>query len=208
MLFLLARQKALGLVTLSGQQAHGLGEGPLQMGVADLGAAATGYLARRSLHRTHQAGVRQKLPFRGKAADVVDLVKQHQAQDLAHARNRTQPIERVHLDGAIQIQLDVADDFVQGIQEPEINLNVGADTGIGEALGDLQGGAVPGVDQLLAEGGQVVLAVGVDEVGDDLRPLVYQVHAAAQKITGLAQALGINVADGQVAATQQEGNLF
>ena len=67
--------------------------------------------------------------------------------------------------------------------------------------------AVPGIDQLLAEDGQVVLAVGVDEVGDHLGALVHQVHAAAQQIAGLAQALGIGIGLGQVAAAQQLGDL-
>src|SRR5215831_10738628 len=55
---LLPRQEALGLVALARQEAGGLGEGPLQMGVADLGSAAALDLARRCLQRPDQPGVR------------------------------------------------------------------------------------------------------------------------------------------------------
>jgi tetratricopeptide (TPR) repeat protein len=46
------------------------------------------------------------------------------------------------------------------------------------------------------------------QVGDDFGALVHQVHAAAKQIAGFAQALGIGVRHGQVAAAQQLGDLF
>jgi hypothetical protein len=74
-------------------------------------------------------------------------------------------------------------------------------------IGDAQGLAVLGVDQLLAEGGQVVLRVGGLNVRDQLGALVDQKHPPPQEIAGRAQALGIDVSLGQVAAAQEIGDL-
>ena len=129
---------------------------------------------------------------------------------MPHAGNRPQPIEGVgvvHFHGTLQIELDIANEIVQGVQQTQIEFDTLADAGIVKTFGDLERLPVPGVDQLLAEGRQVVLTVGVDHVGDDLGAFVDQVHAAAQEVAGFAQALGIGVGDGQVAAAQQLGDL-
>ncbi|SRR6266849_9256387 len=62
-LLLFAGQEALGLVALASQQAGGFREGPLQMGVADLGPAAARHLAGRQLLRPDETGVRQNSPL-------------------------------------------------------------------------------------------------------------------------------------------------
>src|SRR6516165_3086843 len=68
MLLLLSGQETLGLVTLPGQETGGLGEGPLQMGIADLGSTAAFDLPSRCLQRPYQPGVRQKLSLAGETA--------------------------------------------------------------------------------------------------------------------------------------------
>src|SRR5262249_22519552 len=150
-----------------------------------------------------QPGVGQKVPLAGKPSDGVDLVEQHQGQDLAHSRNRTQPIEGVgvvHLDGAFQVELDIANQIVQTIQQTQIDLAALVDDGIDGSLGNLERLPVAGIDKLLAERRQVVLTVGVDHMRHDLGTFVDQVHAPAQEVAGLAQALRVSVGKGQVAA--------
>src|SRR5262249_7991104 len=75
----------------------------------------------------------------------------------------------------------------------------------GEAVGDVQLGAVGGVGELLGEGGEVVLAIGVLDVGDGLGAFVDEVHTSAEQVAGGAHAGGIDVGDGDVAATKQAG---
>src|SRR5262249_60677299 len=87
----------LGLLALAQQQVDRLGEGPAQVRIADLLAAEAALLARRLVTRSYQPGIRDKLADRSEAADVVDLVQQHQGEDLAHARDRAQPIVGVGL---------------------------------------------------------------------------------------------------------------
>src|SRR5262249_21439307 len=45
-------------------------------------------------------------------------------------------------------------------------------------------------------------------MGNDLGPLMDQVHAPAEQVAGFPQSLGISVGDGAVAATQEVGNLL
>src|SRR5271155_276234 len=60
------------------------------MRVANLLAAAAQLLAARLVGAAHQARIAEEVANLGKAADVVDLVKQHQGQNLADAGHGTQ----------------------------------------------------------------------------------------------------------------------
>src|SRR5262249_28625852 len=82
-LFQLPPLPLLGPLTAAQEQAGGLAEGPAQVGVADLLPAPAEHLAGRLVPRTHQACIRQELPLGAEAADVVNLVEQHQGEDLA-----------------------------------------------------------------------------------------------------------------------------
>src|SRR6516162_1991512 len=101
-LLLAASQPLFGLLTFADEQAGGLGEGPLQVGVADLVAAAALLLAGRLVCAADQPSVGQKLSDFGEAADVVDLVEQDQGQHLADAGHGTQAVKGlriIHLGG-------------------------------------------------------------------------------------------------------------
>src|SRR5207237_5173612 len=89
-----------------------------------------------------------------------------------------------HRGGAGQVQFDVAEQRVVLIDEGEIDVNHAADAGIGETFGDLEFFAVGSISELLAEGGVVVLAVGVLNVGDRFGAFVNQVHAPTQQVAG------------------------
>src|SRR5262249_40172822 len=140
-----------------------------------------------------------------------DLVEHHQPQDLADPGNRPQPGKGlcvVHLGGPRQVQLEVADLRVVGVDQGQIDPDVPLDARVGEAGGQVQFGAVGGVGELLGQGRVVVLAVGVDQVGQRLSPAADQVSAAAEQVAGLAHALGVDVGLGQHAAAQQDGDLL
>ena len=66
----------------SREQDGRFGEGPLQMGVADLVAAEALASCRPTRGAAHQPGVGEELADLGEAADVVDLVEQDQARIL------------------------------------------------------------------------------------------------------------------------------
>jgi hypothetical protein len=83
-----------------------------------------------------------------------------------------------------------------------------AHAGVGEAGGQVEFLAVGGVTELLAQGRLVVLAVGVDQVGEQLGALADEESPAAQQVTGGAHGLGGDVGDGQVAAAEEACDLL
>src|SRR5262249_43587777 len=87
----------LGALTGAQEQARRLGEGPAQVGVADLLATGAQLFAARFMGATHQPGVRQKLPGRVEAPDGMRLVEQDQRQHLADPGNAPQPVEGLHV---------------------------------------------------------------------------------------------------------------
>src|SRR5262249_54927613 len=135
-----------------------LGEGPLEVGVADLVAPGALLLAGRLVGATHQPGVREELASGREAADVVDLIKQDEGQDLADAGHRAQALEGlrvVHPGGPAQVQLQGADLLVVGVEQRQVGLGAAADAGVAEAAGDVQLLAVGGVASFLASGGRL-----------------------------------------------------
>src|SRR5438309_825358 len=72
-------------LTGSQEQTGSLAKGPAQVGVADLLATGAVDLAGRDVLAAHQSGIGEELPGAVEAEDVVDLVKNHQRQDLADA---------------------------------------------------------------------------------------------------------------------------
>ena len=95
------------------------------MGVADLAAATTVTLPADVFCGRISRAYDRNVPRR-QTADVVDLVEQHQGQDLAHAGNRTQPIE-----GSASSTLTVRSRYSStspmsrpGVEQMEIELDV------------------------------------------------------------------------------------
>src|SRR6516225_8041787 len=153
MLVGLARQESFGLVALACQQASGFGKGPLELRVADLGAAHAGDFARRGLLRSNQPRVREKVSFVRETPDVMNLIEQHQCENLADTRDTLQQVVAVRgldLDGTSQVQFYLADQLVECIQQTHVDVHAQSDTGVDEAAGDVELGAIAGVDELLA----------------------------------------------------------
>ena len=120
------------------QEQHGrFGERPLQMDVAHLRAAGAELLAAGLLHALDQPRVRGELLHAIEARDVVDLVEDRQREDLADARHRAQPVERVGIVAlrlADDRQLEVDDERVVLVDQRQVDLDALPHTRIGEVL--------------------------------------------------------------------------
>ena len=204
--FLVPFHPRLGPVALPKPQAHRLAEGPTQMGVADLFVARALLFAGRLVAAPHQSRVRQKLAHFGKAANVVDLVKEDQGQDFADAGDRPQPGQRVgivHLGVAFEVQFELVNAFVELVDQFQVGFDGDPDRGVFESLGHVEFLAIAGKDELFAEGGMVVLAIGVLDVGDEVGTLADEEEPAAEQIASFAEPLGIHVGGGKVAAAEE-----
>src|SRR5262249_52855644 len=210
MVLLAAGQPLFGLLALAEKQAGCRGEGPLQVGVADLVAAGALLLAGRLVAAADQPSVGEKRADLGEAANVMNLVQQDQGQNLADAGYGTQAVKGlwvVHFGGPRKVQLQVGDLRIVGVDQSEIDSDVFLDAGIGEAFDNVQLGPVGGVGELLGEGRLVVLAVGVAEVDEGLGATADEEGAASEQVAGLTHALGVDVGLRQHAAAEQDGDL-
>src|SRR6266851_7774244 len=192
------------------KQARRLTEGPTQMGVADLLRSRAELLARRLVGATHQPGVGEELADVLETRHIVQFVQQHQGENRADAGNAAQTVIAlgvVYLDGAGQVKLGGADEFIELVDQIEIQLDVLADTGIAEAFRNLQLRAVAGEGQLLGKRRQVALAVEDLHVGGQSAALVHQIHAPTQQVARFAHALGVDVRERERPAPQQARDL-
>ena len=116
-----------------------LGEGPLEMDVADLASARTQALARGLLGALDEPGVGGEVLDAREAVNVVDLVEDRQGEDLADAGQGPEMEETagvVFLDRSDDVQLEFANEPVEDLDEGEVRLDALADAGIVELLGD------------------------------------------------------------------------
>jgi hypothetical protein len=131
---------------------------------------------RRCLGTCDEAAVRHDIWHAGAALEVMDFIPQHQAQDLTDPRDCTQQVERV---GVVLLgrgedgQLHVAPPLVVVANQREVDGDALVHRGIGTPLGDAV--AVGLIGNLLAKRGQVVLAVGLLDMGESLCSLAHAV---------------------------------
>ena len=109
------------------------------------------------------------------------------------------------LGGAGDREFHFAQQFVVVVNESHVQCDGLAHAGLGEVF--LHSLAIALVRQLLAELGEVVLAVGILHVGQELRPLAHPMTATAEQIAGRAHLRRIDVGHQQHAPAQQHGNL-
>ena len=132
-------EEALALGVVAQEQDGGLGEGPLEVDVADLAASGAEPFAGGLLRALDEAGVGGEILDPGEAADVVDLVEEGEGEDLADAGEGAEAVEGVGvvpLDGADEVELEVADEAVVVGDQIEVDLDALADAGVEELLGD------------------------------------------------------------------------
>jgi hypothetical protein len=99
-----------------GREEHGgFGEGPCEIRVADLCPRAPVTLACGFFGALDQTAGGDKILDPREALDIVNLIEEHQAQELADARNGAQQVERVAvvlLGRCEDRQLDVAQQLI------------------------------------------------------------------------------------------------
>ena len=165
-------EQALTFGVFSKEQDGGLGEGPLEMGVADLPPARAETLAGGFPGALDEAGVGGEVLDRGEAVDVVDLVEDRQGEDLADAGQGLEMEEAagvVLLDGLDDVQLELANEPVVDFGEGEVSLDTLANAGVGKLLGNAI--TVAPIDDPSRRLGQVVLVVRILNVGEELATL-------------------------------------
>ena len=143
------------------------------------------------------------------ALDGADLVQDHQGQDQIGPVDRAQQREGlavVLLGARADMPLELGQQRVVLIDHGQIQGDGVAHLGIGE-MGQ-QPLALAALADALLEGGQVVLADGVLDMGDELRALVDQVAAPPQQIAGGAHLGRIDIGQRQHPASQQPAILW
>jgi hypothetical protein len=145
----------------------------------------------------------------GEAAHSMDVVEQHHTQNLADAGDGWQPIPGVRVvrrgrlhDG----QLHVAEPLGIAAHQGEIDFHPLLHGGIREALHHPL--AVGLIGQLLATLWQVILAVSLLEVREELGAFARQMPAASAPVTGGPHRGGIDLGLGAHPATESHRNLL
>jgi hypothetical protein len=208
MLPLEALEQLLAGGILTEKQDGRLREGPLEVGVADLAAPRAEALAGRRLGAGDQPRVGGEVLDAGEAADVVDLIEDGQGEDFADAGERLEPEEAVRvvlLHRADDVELEFPDEPVVDFDEGEVGLDALPDVGIGERVGDPR--AIGPVDDLPRGLGEVVLVVGILDVGEELPALADEVEPAPEQIAGRAHLGGIDVGFRDQPTAQERGDL-
>jgi hypothetical protein len=77
------------------EQDRGFGEGPLEVGVANFCPRGPLTLARRFFGALDQPAIGDELLDPWETVDVMNLIAQHQTEDLANPWHRAQPVEGV-----------------------------------------------------------------------------------------------------------------
>ncbi len=158
-----------------------LGEGPLQVDVADLGAPGPELLACGAVVALHEPRVREEVLHPLEASDVVNLIEDRQGQDLSDAGNRAESVVdlRVVLLGApFEMELELPDDAVVVRDQQEVDLHALAGIGILERFSNAL--AVGLVRDLGGRDGKVVLVVGILDVRQKVPSSANEMKAPAQ----------------------------
>ena len=191
----------------SQEQACGLAEGPAKMDVADFAARSAIAFAGRLLGAFDQSGIGEEVADLLEARNSVDFIEYDESEDLAdawHGVQQVQGIRVVRLGAAHDVGLELGELLVVDIDERDIERDAFAYAGVGEALSQVDSVGLAG--DFLAEGLEIVLAVGVLDVGEQLGTLVDQMVAPAQQVTGGAHFGWIGIGLCESTAAQQDSN--
>src|SRR5215218_3480789 len=190
------------------KQGGSFGEGPLEVDIDHLPTGKFFRLAGRLMRSLHQASIGEKVLDPGEAAEVVNLVEQGQRENLSDARDGAQEEEVpvvVLADLVKQVELHVTDDLIVAVEQSDVGGDGHLDGVVVEVFDD--GASILGLVGALLEDRQVVLRVGVLDVGQQLATLPGEEQAPAQQVAGGAHLAGIDIGVGEIAAPQQRGDL-
>ena len=172
------------------------------------GASTAELLARRAVLALHEPRVGEETLDALEACDVVDLVEDRERQDLANARNRAKPVVGlgvVLLGPALEVKLQVTNDVVVLLDQREVDLHALAGVGLGEGLGNAL--AIGLVGDLRRGHGQVVLVVGVLDVGEQVASSTDEVQSPAKQVASGSHLGRVDVGLGERPAAQQRRDL-
>lgn len=190
------------------KQRGGFGEGPLEVDVAHLATRRLLDLARRLVGSLDQATIGQELLNPGKAVDDVNLIEQGQRQDLPNPGNRAQQKEAgivILADLVNQVELHIPDDLIVGLQKLDIGSDRHLHHRVFEVLDD--GSSILGLSSPLLQHREVVLGVGVLDVGEELSTLPGEEQTAPEQVPCGSHLVRIDVGLGEGAAAQQGSDL-
>ena len=133
----------------------------------------------------HQPCVGYEVTDSWEAVDVVDFVEDHQGEDFPDTGDGTKQMNgHGIMFGNVRIDLsfDGEDLCVKGVHECGIYVDGGTNHRVGETVFDT--GAIGATVYALFERGQVVLSIGVLDVGLKLCMMTGKVQPAAKEIPG------------------------
>ena len=131
----------------------------------------------------HQPCVGDEIADSWEAVDVVDFVEDHQGEDFPDAGDGAKQVNGNGImvgDLCIDLSFDGEDLCVKGVHECAVHLDGGTDHRVGESVFDT--GAIGATVYALFERGQVVLSIGVLDMGLKLCMMTGKVQPAAKEI--------------------------
>jgi hypothetical protein len=190
-------------------QDSGVRDGPRAIGMADLRACGPIACAGGCLGTCDASALGHEILDPREAAEVMHRIEQDHTQHLAEAGNGLSAITglRLVLLGRLDNgQRDIAEPLIIVVHQSEVDCDTLLHGGIRAPFRH----PVPVrlVGQRLPELGQVVLAVGLLDVREELGALTCQMSAAPEQVAGGPHLGGIDVGLREHPATQQNGDVL
>ena len=129
----------------------------------------------------------------------MDLIEDHQGENMADAGNRLQQHQALIIacGGMLfDMPLHLVELLIEQADEVEVEFNAFLGAGMFEAGCDTF--AIEGIAQVFADFGQIILAVGVLDMGQQLSAKPHHMHATAHQIAGCAHGAWIDIGHGKL----------
>jgi hypothetical protein len=208
LLFRQASEQLLARRMIPQEQHGGFGEGPREIGLADRRAGDPVACAGRFLGTRAHAAIRDNVLHAREPLQVMALGAQDHTQDVPDAGYGAQEVQgsrTVLLGSGHEGSRQLAAALVVGAKQGEVHCDALLHGGIGNPLGHAVTGGLIG--NLFPDLGQVVLTVGVLDVGQERGPFPREIQAAPEQIPGGAHLGRIHLGLGAHAATQEPRKL-
>jgi len=178
----------------SQKEYRGFREGPLEVDIADLFTGSSVSFPCRLFGALDQPSIGDEVLNCREAVDVMDLVENDQGQDLSNPGHRAQAMKSVdvmNLGRLGDVELNLGEQPVVVIDQREVHLHGLTHARFVKAFG--HSFAVGLIGDLLADLREVILAVGILDVGEKLGAFAHQVHTATKQVAGGSHQSGIDV---------------
>ena len=155
-----------------------------------------------------EPGIRGEVLNAGEAIDVVDFVEDDEGEDGPDAVDGPQEIEGVGIvvSGISEdVAFEVAREPIEMVDEIEIGLDASSNVGVNELTGDTF--PVDLVGDLFTELGEIALAIGVLDVGEEIGTFPCEVVTTPEEIPCGAHGCRVDVSLGEHPGPQQPGDL-